>query len=101
MLPIDKPAPAVEFSGKTFCLTGKFVFGSTIDCEETITEMGGEVVPMPGQETDYLVIGELCSPDWIHTTFGRSIEKGVELKQQGHPITILSEEHWVNSLSQD
>ncbi len=99
-LPIDKPAPAVEFSGKTFCLTGKFVFGSTFDCEKTITEMGGKVVQMPGQETDYLVIGELCSPDWVHTTFGRSIEKGVELKQQGHPITILSEEHWVNSLSQ-
>jgi hypothetical protein len=98
-LPIDKPAPPVEFLGKTFCLTGKFVFGSTFDCEETISEMGGEVVQMPGHETDYLVIGELCSPDWIHTTFGRSIEKGVELKQQGHPITILSEEHWVNSLS--
>ena len=62
--------------------------------------MGGEVGQMPGQETDYLVIGELCSPDWVHTTFGRSIEKGVELKQQGHPIKILSEEHWVNSLSQ-
>ena len=98
-LPLDKPAPAVEFSGKTFCLTGKFVFGSTFDCEETILEMGGEVVQMPGRETDYLVIGELCSPDWIHTTFGRGIEKGVELKQQGHPICILSEEHWVNSLS--
>ena len=99
-LPIDKPAPAVQFSGKTFCLTGKFVFGSTYECEETIAEMGGEVVQMPGQETDYLVIGELCSPDWVHTTFGRSIEKGVELKRQGHPIRILSEEHWVNSLSQ-
>lgn len=99
-LPIDKPAPTINFLGKTFCLTGKFVFGSTFECEETITEMGGEVVQMPGQETDYLVIGELCSPDWVHTTFGRSIEKGVELKQQGHPIKILSEEHWVNSLSQ-
>lgn len=98
-LPVDKPAPDIEFEGKTFCLTGKFVFGSTLDCEETIAEMGGEVVPMPSRETDYLVIGELCSPDWIHTTFGRSIEKGVELKEQGHPLTILTEEHWVNNLT--
>jgi hypothetical protein len=98
-LPVDKPAPEIEFEGKTFCLTGKFVFGSTMDCEETIAEMGGEVVPMPGRETDYLVIGELCSPDWVHTTFGRSIEKGVELKEQGHPLTILTEEHWVNNLT--
>jgi hypothetical protein len=98
-LPVDKPAPDIEFEGKTFCLTGKFVYGSTLDCEETIAEMGGEVVPMPGRETDYLVIGELCSPDWVHTTFGRSIEKGVELKEQGHPLTILTEEHWVNNLT--
>ena len=98
-LPVDKPAPDIEFEGKIFCLTGKFVFGSTLDCEETIAEMGGEVVSMPSRETDYLVIGELCSPDWVHTTFGRSIEKGVELKEQGHPITILTEEHWVNNLT--
>jgi len=98
-LPVDKPAPDIEFEGKTFCLTGKFVFGTTLDCEETIAEMGGEVVPMPSRETDYLVIGELCSPDWVHTTFGRSIEKGVELKEQGHPLTILTEEHWVNNLT--
>ena len=98
-LPVDKPAPDIEFEGKTFCLTGKFVFGTTLDCEETIEEMGGEVVPMPSRETDYLVIGELCNPDWVHTTFGRSIEKGVELKEQGHPLTILTEEHWVNNLT--
>lgn len=98
-LPVDKPAPDIEFEGKTFCLTGKFVYGSTLDCEETIAEMGGEVVPMPSRDTDYLVIGELCSPDWVHTTFGRSIEKGVELKEQGHPLTILTEEHWVNNLT--
>ncbi len=98
-LPVDKPAPDIEFEGKTFCLTGKFVFGTTLDCEETIAEMGGEVVQMPSRETDYLVIGELCSPDWVHTTFGRSIEKGVELKEQGHPLTILTEEHWVNNLT--
>ena len=88
----------IEFEGKTFCLTGRFVFGTLRDCEETITDMSGSVVQSPSQETDYLVIGELGSPDWVHTTFGRSIERGVELKQQGFPIKIVSEEHWVNSL---
>ncbi len=98
-LPVDKPAPAIEFTDKTFCLTGRFVFGSMLDCEETIAELGGHLVQTPGKETDYLVIGELCSPDWIHTTFGRSIEKAVELKTQGVPLRILTEEHWVNSLA--
>ncbi len=97
-LPLDKPAPDVEFQGKTFCLTGRFVFGTLLDCEDTIAEMGGTVVQTPGENTDYLVIGELGSPEWIHTTFGRSIERGVELRDQGHAISILSEEHWVDSL---
>ena len=97
-LPLDNPVPVIDFEGKTFCLTGRFVFGSLRDCEETIADMSGSVVQSPNQETDYLVIGELGSPDWVHTTFGRSIERGVELKQQGFPIKIVSEEHWVNSL---
>lgn len=99
-LPVDKPAPAIEFDGKEFCLTGRFVFGPMIDCEETITEMGGTVVQSPGKETDYLVIGELGSPDWIHATFGRSIERAVELRQQGQGIRIIAEEHWVDALIQ-
>ena len=97
-LPVDKPAPKVEYKGKSFCMTGRFVFGSLLECEETVAEMGGLVVQSPGQDTDYLVIGELSSPDWVHTTFGRSIERGVELQEQGFGIKILSEEHWVNSL---
>ena len=98
MLPLDKPTPVMQFEGRTFCLTGRFVFGSLLDCEETVADMGGAVVETPGQDTDYIVIGELCSPDWVHTTFGRSIERGVELQQQGYPIKIVSEEHWVDSL---
>lgn len=97
-LPVDRPPPEIVFGGKTFCLTGRFVFGSMLDCEEAIFEMGGTVVASPGQETDYLVIGEGSSPDWIHTTFGRSIEKAVELKSAGAPICIVTEEHWVDSL---
>ena len=97
-LPLDRPAPAVTFEGKTFCLTGKFVFGSTLECEETIAEMGGSLEPSPSKETDYLIIGEIVSPDWAHTSFGRSIERAVELREQGQPIAIISEEHWVDSL---
>ncbi len=98
-LPLTKPEPEVDFDGSTFCLTGKFVFGSLLDCEETIVEIGGAVVTAPTQETDYLVIGEFCSPDWIHTTFGRSIERAIELRDQGQDIKIISERHWVDALA--
>ncbi|HIG42876.1 MAG: BRCT domain-containing protein [bacterium] len=97
-LPLNNPVPKIEFADKRFCLTGRFVFGSTMDCEETITELGGILTESITEETDYLVIGELCSPDWVHTTFGRTIEYAVELREEGAAINIVSEEHWVNSL---
>ena len=97
-LPINRPAPDIEFSGKTFCLTGQFVFGSKIECEETVAELGGMVDQAPTQDTDYLVIGEVCSPEWEHTSFGKSIEVAVEMQSQGHDIKILSEEHWVDCM---
>ena len=95
-LPLDRPAPEIDFEDSVFCLTGRFVFGSLLECEETIAELGGVVVQAPTADTDYLVIGELGSPDWIHATFGRSIERAVELQQSGHGPRIISEEHWVN-----
>ena len=98
-LPLDPDTPQIVFEGKTFCLTGRFVFGSTLDCEETITELGGSLDESPNNETDYLIIGELCNPNWTHTTFGRSIELAVELREQGASISIVSEEQWVDSLS--
>jgi len=60
--------------------------------------MGGVIDQSPTRETNYLVIGELSSPEWVHATFGRSIERAIELRDQGHGIQIVSEECWVNSL---
>jgi len=98
LLPIDKPAPEIVYPGQSFCLTGRFVFASVMECEETIAEMGGAIDATPTVDTNYLVIGEMCSPDWVHTTFGRSIEKAIVLRTEGQGIKIVSEEHWVNSL---
>ena len=100
-LPLTRPEPDVVFEGKVFSLTGKFVFGSMVECEETIIEVGGSVAAQPTQETDYLIIGEFCSPDWVHTTFGRSIERAIELRDQGSDIKIISERHWVDALARD
>lgn len=100
-LPLDQPAPDVVFDGKTFCLTGRFVFGSGLECEETIFELGGSVTDEPDDDTDYLVIGELSSPEWAHTTFGRSIEQAVERRESGQRLAIISEEHWVDAMSRE
>ena len=97
-LPMSHPQPAIRFENSVFALTGRFVFGSRAECEDVIADLGGTVVQSPTADTDYLVVGEIGSPDWAHSSFGRSIERAVELQGQGHGISIVSEEHWVSQL---
>jgi len=62
------------------------------------SEMSGAIDQSSTRETNDLVIGEWSSPEWIHATFGRSMERAIELRDPGHGIQILPEECWVNSL---
>lgn len=98
-LPLDDPMPSVAFDGKTFCLTGTFMTGARAKLTEQIEARGGLTKNNPTKLTDYLVIGEIGSLEWIHSTFGRKIEKAMELKDKGFDIAIISEEHWVNFLT--
>lgn len=94
----DDPQPPVTFSGKTFCLTGKFAMGQRKACEQEVLDLGGKTIKNPSGKTDYLVIGSIGSTDWIHTSFGRKIEKAKELQADGATIAIISEDHWAAHL---
>ena len=93
-LPLTKPQPDIVYKNKLFCVTGKFVTGSRSDVTEIIEANGGTINRNLIKKTDYLIIGEIGSREWIHSTFGRKIEKAVEFNQQGCSISIISEEHW-------
>ncbi|MEQ1884037.1 MAG: BRCT domain-containing protein [Bryobacteraceae bacterium] len=97
-LPLSNPAPVVEFEGNTFVLTGKFYFGARKKCEQEILDRGGQCSASITQRTRFLVIGTLGSTDWIHSAYGRKIEKAVEYIQDGYPIAIVSEKHWSGHL---
>jgi len=96
-LGMDEP-DCVEFDGKVFCFTGKFIKGSRKTCENLTTERGGNTCKTVVVKLDYLVVGALSSRDWANTSFGRKIEKAQELKESGRGVSIISEEVWVNSL---
>ena len=98
-LPIDEPPPTLRFDGRVFCLTGKFIYGCRSECEIAVLDRGGEVKSSPTQQTDYLVVGDIGSRDWVHSTFGRKIERAVEMRDQGHRIAVISEQHWVSFLT--
>lgn len=93
-LPITQPAPRILFEGSLFLLTGTFAFGSRNACHAAIEQLGGRVSTSVTQSLDYLVLGSYVTDSWAHETFGRKIEKALEYRDAGHPIVIVTEEHW-------
>lgn len=98
-LPLCHPAPVIEFSERHFVLTGKFASGTRNECVQAVEALGGTAASTPSKKTNYLVIGALCSRDWIHESYGRKIEKAVELRDEGSGIAIVGEEHWLQFVS--
>ena len=93
-LPLCTPVPIVEFTGKRFCLTGKFAYAPRKVCEEVVLERGGVIESGVTQRLNYLVIGTFSSTDWIHTSYGRKIEKAVEYRVANRVPFIISEDTW-------
>ena len=96
-LPLCEPAPKIVFPEKLFCFTGTFVFGKRRFLEDEVSMRGGNSAGLSGK-TDFLVIGEYATDSWVQSSFGRKIEKAIELKDKGAPIKIVSEAHWRESL---
>jgi len=97
-LPLDEPPPEILFDQTRFCFTGTFAFGSRQECEDAV-ERRGATAGLLTLKTDYLVIGIYATESWIHSSYGRKIERAVELKEEGVPVSIIGEAHWVEFLS--
>jgi NAD-dependent DNA ligase len=92
-LPLTSPAPAIAFPSASFCFTGKFRSGTRSWCEEKVTAQGGAIAGV-SRKLNFLVIGDVGSRDWIHSTHGRKIESAIAHNDAGGRIAIVSEEHW-------
>lgn len=96
-LPVTDSAP-VDFEGNRFCVTGLFLFGGRPAVHRAIEIRGGIPQPRITTDLDYLIIGTAASREWAGTSFGRKIETAIRYREGGHPIRIISEEHWIDSL---
>jgi len=92
-----KPPDKIHVEGRHFALTGNFTFIKRKQVETFITANGGKVKKNANANCDYLVIGEVGSTAWIHSSFGRKIEQAVETREKGGVIAIISEEYFLNS----
>ena len=97
-LPLDIPPPQIVWTGSVFVFTGKFAFGPRAACERQAQQLGAACEEDVTRRTTYLVIGTFGSRDWIHTSFGRKIEKAVEYRQSGSSLAIVGEDHWAGAL---
>lgn len=98
-LPLCNPVPEIDFEGTRFCFTGTFTFGKRKECEAATKEAGGDTGSLT-QKTDFLVIGAYATESWKQESFGRKIEKAVEMRTNGHPIAIISETEWRKRLNE-
>lgn len=96
-LPLDSPLPKLTFNGQTYCFTGTFNFGQRRHCEEAVSARGASIGGL-SKKTNVLVIGVYATDSWKHSSFGNKILKACELRDSGHPIAIVSEEHWAKHL---
>lgn len=96
-LPLCAPAPTLSFAGKQYCFTGTFSFGQRKHCEQAVQARGGNAGSL-NRSTDVLVIGSYATDSWKHSSFGLKIAKAVDMRADGAPISIVSEEHWSKSL---
>jgi NAD-dependent DNA ligase len=98
-LPLCDPAPIISIKGSSFVFTGVFTTGPRKKLSDLVVEIGGIIHDKVKQDTDFLVIGDIGSRDWAHSSFGRKIEKAVELRDQKKTgIAIVSELHWARYL---
>jgi len=98
-LAYNDPPPSVEFEGREFVFTGKFVYGPRRVCEKAVTTLGGTCHNTVRRSTSFVVVGTFASRDWVATSYGTKIEDAAHCRDnKGYPLAIISEDHWAAAL---
>lgn len=83
--------PEIEFEGSKFCFTGASSRYTRSQLTDTVSRLGGEVVPSLSAKVKYLIIGAEGNPCWAYACYGRKVEKAVELRKAGIRVLIVHE----------
>jgi hypothetical protein len=99
-LPLDRPPPLICWGpDEVYVFTGKFAYGTRADLQREVASRGSVCEENITRRTSFFVIGTFGSEDWAHTSYGRKIQRAVELKTSGFPLRIVGEDHWASALS--
>lgn len=97
-LPFDNPCPTILYAASIFVVTGVFSYGKRRVVNDAIESRGGLVRAAVSPRTDYVIVGEVGSRDWLHSSYGRKIQEAVDLREAGAMISIVPERHWAAGL---
>lgn len=98
-LPLCQPAPTIQFPGSVFVVTGTFAYGNRRQVIDALEIRQASAASSVSKKVNFLVIGEIGSQAWRHSSYGRKIEAAVSLRESGVPLRIVSEPHWRDALA--
>lgn len=98
-LAFNNPMPSLAFPSFAYVLTGTFQAGIRQDISKHLEQLGAVIKNRVIKSNPcILVVGALVTPAWIHSTHGRKIEEAVRFRDEGRPISIVSETHLFDEL---
>lgn len=83
---------SIDVSGKNFCLSGDFEYGSKGEVEAYFTRLGGIPQKNVTKKTDFLIVGKCGSAMWSSGNYGNKVKKAMEMQEKGAAIQIVKEE---------
>jgi len=92
--------PEIELDGKTFCITGVLKSGNRASLEKTISDLGGIPTKTLTKKTDYLIVGDNGNPAWAFACYGRKVEKALDLRKNGHKISLVHEFDFLDAIEE-
>jgi hypothetical protein len=98
-LPLDSPPPSFVWKDAVVVFTGKFAYGTRASCQRIVSALGATCERDITRRTKYLVIGTFGSRDWVHTAFGRKIQRAVEYRETSGSPLIVGEDYWAECIS--
>ena len=90
--------PQITFEGKTFCFTGAFSNYTRNAATRFVEERNGLIAKSVSGKVDYLVIGSEGNPAWAYACYGRKVEQAVQMRKEGHKITLVHENDFLDAL---
>jgi len=90
--------PEIELDGKTFCITGVLKSGNRASLEKTISDLGGIPTKTLTKKTNYLIVGDNGNQAWAFACYGRKVEKALDLRKNGHKISLIHEFDFLDAI---